>query len=162
MAHKNYKLKHRALANQVLVSILLEPEKHNQRSWGALFPEDGKPFQQCETTACVAGHAALLTGNASFNVDENNTDYIIDLKLNEKATEKFGGDESDFFWLGKKLFGLNKNDAAMLFFDTNDEEALQALAYIAADKKIDWLKIGEGKWSQEGVDNAFERLYEDN
>lgn len=159
MAHKNYKLKHRALANQVLVNILLEPEKHNQRSWGMFDLQEDVPLEQCATTACVAGHAALMTGNASFNLDENHIGYIVDLKLNEQATEKFGVDENDFFWLGKKLFGLNKNDAALLFYATNNDQAVQALAYIAADKKIDWFKIAE--FDEEKVETAFERFYED-
>ncbi len=144
----HYKYEARALANKVLVSIMLDPARHDQRNWGLReVPADYRSLEDCKTTACVAGYSVLFSDLArwdSHGLFESDGSKLL-LKVDEnKALEYFGEVDEvlDFEYIASELLDLSESDAYILFYDTSNEQARRALAYIAADKEIDWISIG--------------------
>lgn len=114
----------RKLAAQILEHITAHPEQHDQVSFGEK--------NDCGTTACIAGWAALLTDNAFFRKNSDD-EWRMFLKPN-------GSFES----LGADLLGMEYDDAWELFYCLDNEQAKAALGYVARGEEIDWYNIREG------------------
>lgn len=116
----------RKLAAQILEHITAHPEQHDQVSFGEK--------NDCGTTACIAGWAALLTDNAFFRKN-NDDEWRIFLKPDA---------EDSFESLGANLLGMEYDDAWELFYCLDNEQAKAALGYVARGEEIDWYNIREG------------------
>ena len=98
------------LAQKILDQITEHPETHNQSSW----------VDTCGTTYCVAGWAV------AFNCQRGGAECeALFAGLRALAREL----NTAPYWstLGQKLLGLDDEDAASLFYST-DEEAPELLA----------------------------------
>lgn len=120
----------RKLAAQILEHITAHPEQHDQLSFGEK--------NDCGTTACIAGWAALLTDNAFFRKKfEDDESYGWRLVVKPDA-------EYSFESLGANLLGMEYDDAWELFYCLDNEQAKAALGYVARGEEIDWYNIREG------------------
>ena len=114
-------------AQAVLNVIQNHPERHDQANWGE--------HTDCGTTMCVAGHIAYMNGVADFReVLEEPYRTILYMK------PEIHMDFDDY--AGDKL-NLPEWDRELLFYDCNEDQAIEALEYIAAGKEIDWETIME-------------------
>ena len=135
------------LAKQILDTFKAKPERHAQSTWGefigwneldrltALGPERKltREEEDCNTTCCVAGYAALITGNAYFTTHNKR------LMIAEGTPE---AEFEDWKGLGARLLGLPENEAHRLFFDTTDDQAVAALEYLVKGELPDWNEVG--------------------
>ena len=122
-----------ALAQQVLDHVEAHPENHDQGNWGKK--------NECGTTMCIAGTAALLSGSAHFEQIRHPYHNNAYLRINEDIAHNYRGDT--FFELGKDLLGLEAEDAFQIFYCLENDKAKEALRYVANGKQVDWDKINE-------------------
>lgn len=113
------------LAEKILEQIDRHPESHEQAHWGEK--------TECGTSACICGWAALINEDAHYEPLFAGSTHDI-LVLNSGA-----GD--DWINYGAKVLGLSVMDADRLFMNTNNEEAKEALKYIAKGDRIPWHEI---------------------
>lgn len=138
------------LAEKVLRSILTYPDKHDQNSWFELddfetVPEADEPIEReefdgevtetrvitvkgmlegsCETTACVAGWAALHAGWSVRTTRIEGYGEIEQYAISPTGEEVGFGRSIDFQEQGQEALNLDDGDASKLFFDTTDETA---------------------------------------
>ena len=113
----------RAMAREIADFIKSHPERHDQSSWvyvldanegapGAEYAEALKQPDLCNSTMCVAGTALFL---------EHGTEVF-------KKEWQMGHDFEDE---GASLLGLTYEEANYLFYDTNNEEALDMVEGLA-------------------------------
>ena len=112
------------LAEKILITILKNPEMHDQSEWGL--------GDECGTTACVCGHAAIINGDAEYRPEDDEK-----LKLKLKDLSRYVNWEE----YGKQALGLKENDSYRLFYKCSNAQAVEALAYLARGEKIDWSKV---------------------
>jgi hypothetical protein len=101
------------LARKVLDQIRSFPETHSQ---GSYIKEN-----ECGTTCCIAGHALAFSG---YEITENSKPEI------EKAYDflRPDGTTIDFVWdEAKDLLGLSRDEAVRLFFEWDNEAAIELL-----------------------------------
>lgn len=106
----------RALAQKTLDYIHSNPEGHDQRDF---FPDADATTGSCGTTMCIAGTALAIKHNFNFNRIREVAIY------HPRSYEGAGGD----------ALGLNEDEAQAIFYDMDNERALQKL------KKV---VVGEG------------------
>lgn len=102
------------LARKVIEHIEAHPEEHRQEFFAAKL--------DCGTTACIAGHALLLSGEYGLDAlgedeiefDFHRTDGSGDFVLTSEA--------------GQEILGLTDEQRDTLFFDLQDED--EALDYL--------------------------------
>ena len=112
-------------AEAVLDVIERNPEKHDQGVWGEQ--------NACGTTACVAGHIALLNDDAQYILNHANRMILM---LNPGTVQR------GFEWYAGEKLGLEDDDAYLLFYKTNNEQAKEALKYLAKGESIPWDIVG--------------------
>lgn len=111
------------LAEKIHDQIDRHPESHEQAHWGEK--------NECGTSACICGWAALMNGDAHYEPLFLGVDILV---LNDDA-----GD--DWINYGAKVLGLNELDADKLFMETSNTQAKEALKYIAKGERIPWDEI---------------------
>lgn len=102
-------------AQAVLDKIRMHPELHDQN----FFDMD----KHCGTSHCVAGWAIDIHKKLNPNV-------LLDCDHNDSLG--YSGS------IGAKLLCLNEEDADILFYRTNNQQALHAMEYLAKGDRIDW------------------------
>lgn len=112
------------LAQAILESIEKSPRSHSQLIWGETW--------ECGTTMCIAGWAAFLADEASFEFTGRN-EYP-EYRLRTKSGDLFS-------IVSGELLGLDAENADRLFFTLDNDAAMDALRYVAEGKAIDWSKI---------------------
>jgi len=101
----------RETAQMVLDQITSKPQSHNQGFW-----EEG---EGCGTNRCVGGWAQFFhEGKVDFSEGQNHVDF--------KARE---------------YLAINESDSLQLFWNTNNEQAVAALEYLARGEQIDWAEV---------------------
>lgn len=142
--------KHQLLAGIILDYTTKYPERHNQQKWvsGDFNPNTEKPG--CGTTGCVAGYTVLFTNDSRFNLEKDSwtDEYTI--------VPSEGTRYASFKDAGREHLGLSEADASVLFFHTTEQQARDALAYLARGEKIDWYSIIEN-FDPSNVWNEWER-----
>lgn len=113
----------KALAQQISDYFLVYPERHEQDTWVWLGDNDGETYLRveeelteqnvCNTTMCIAGSAVFMTRS----LDEFK-------KFHANAAHTYDNEAG-------KLLGLNLREGQWLFYETNNEEALDAVRAIA-------------------------------
>jgi len=113
----------RARADAVVEYIKAHPERHNQSNWAEILDEqiedmidepggNVNDIPMCKTTMCVAGTAAWQKhGNVIFTQNWQ--------------------DRHDWMKEGMALLGLSYAEANYLFYDTDNEEALDIVEGLA-------------------------------
>lgn len=141
--------KEQALAQVILGYITEHPERHDQGEWTNLDDkyDSEEQVEACGTTGCVAGYSVLFSNDPRFkfvtNVNVMGHKYItIQPKLD--AFDEYSGYNGSWFEAGKENLGLSEIDAKKLFYRTTNEEAREALGYLARGEKIDWRKVYRG------------------
>lgn len=129
----------RELAAEILKQVRSHPDTHDQTQWGSCNDPNNNA---CKTTACIAGWAAILTGQAEYEYSPSVGNYHL--------VPPLGG---DFLIIGQKALGLDDFDTSTLFYDCNDSEAAQALEYIVIGERIDWVEV----LGQEYIDDVISR-----
>lgn len=124
------------LAKVILDYITLHPELHNQELWvdihGMIDSVD--QLEPCGTSACVAGYAVLFSNDPHFEF-EVERGYVEISPVDDVDKEEL------FYDRGRKLLGLDHEDANSLFYRTSNEEARKALVYLAQGEEIDWDEV---------------------
>jgi hypothetical protein len=110
-------------AQAVLDIIRLYPEAHDQKVFEVLDVQFLD--SQCGTMRCVAGWAQWLHDGIvdTSRCSLDNPRWVVEVRAAE-------------------VLGLNDDDASMLFFSTDEEQAIAALEYVARGEPIDWDAIG--------------------
>lgn len=124
-------------AQAVLDIIEQNPKSHDQRWWGNYNNRD-LIENECHTTQCIAGHLALMNEDAQY-VDRNlrlNSDFVADGSFSSSL------DEGNWIRYGKNKLGLSDQDAELLFMQTNNDQAHEALKYLAKGETIPWDIVG--------------------
>jgi hypothetical protein len=137
--------KQQVLSGVILDYITKHPEKHDQSDWfkGNYDPD---ATNSCGTTACVAGYAILFSNDPRFKYEKNVDGRYELVTIKPKSNDVFFDDA------GMELLGLASIDASILFYETNNEQARQALEYLARGEQIDWSEIIENFDMDEYVD----------
>jgi hypothetical protein len=110
------------LAQRVVDYIEAHPEEHRQsdfigRNWD----------NACGTTACICGHAMLLSGEYKIVFDDSRQAAIADLT---------GAHAGEYSAVGKRLLGISQEDMDYLFFVLqDDQEAVDYLKSLIAQEK---------------------------
>lgn len=113
---------------RVLTFIITNPELHDQSEY------------VCGTTACIAGTALL------FDLFDNNRDEVIDtLQAGRAYVDIFPKHtlihfDSDYIWefdTARDLLGLTEAQAAELFYELDEVQAVKKLALLAAEEPDD-------------------------
>jgi hypothetical protein len=107
-----------ALADQILAQVLMEPESHNQATWGE---EAG-----CGTTHCIAGWACALTPGVSLVWEGGNVSSVW-----EAGELKTVGETA------RRLLGLSPEQAHQLFFRSANARAIELLKDYANEAKAE-------------------------
>lgn len=107
------------LARDIVIQMTHHPETVDLMSWGKT--------DECGTTACVAGWAALLSGHAKY--DEHGL-----LGLFGTAQEEYG--RSGFQSFGRHALGLDADLAYHLFHNTDETHAVEILSLVAEGKEL--------------------------
>lgn len=108
------------LAKKVLDYIEAHPKEHDQNSF-----IDHKPV--CGTTKCIAGHAMLLSGE--FEVK----DITVSSSYSFLAIAKAGSnEEADYEAEGRRVLGISSEQANHLFFNLDNDEAIDYLNQLIA------------------------------
>ena len=97
------------LAEKVLSHIEHDPDSHYQGSW----------INECGTTACIAGHAMLASGQYVRRQSE----YSELVHLVHKDTGKLAEPVID----GARLLGLTSDDATNIFMEMDEDVAIRKL-----------------------------------
>lgn len=105
------------LAEKVLAKIHTHPEWHYQGTW---------IDQECGTTACIAGHAMLASGEYVREQDENGNWRFVD-----KATGHVPSPDQS----GARLLGLDIDIAMNIFLDTSERSAIHKLQRLVDEAK---------------------------
>jgi hypothetical protein len=125
---ENVKMEPIEILREIQARWDMDKERHEQSSWGGLRVDDkGDEIEiedvpeLCNTTACLAGEAAIVTGNADYKVfyhDDKNPQKItgVDLSLTGKYQDW------DFIDAGAEILGLEHDHAYYLFMDADHEE----------------------------------------
>lgn len=112
----------RAAAQGVADYIEAHPEQHNQSAWVQVFDQEGNELDTedysledlnvCKTTMCVAGTAAFQRDGKQIFTDQWQRTHT---------------------WMdeGMKILGLRFDEANSLFYDTDNEEALDVVKGLA-------------------------------
>jgi hypothetical protein len=99
------------LANDVREAVIMSPEGHDQVYYGKV--------TDCGTTACLAGHAMLLSG------------YTLRRGRRAGSSAEFlrpNGSVVDYeFWEAWRLLGLTYGEASHVFHCLNNSEAIDRL-----------------------------------
>ena len=130
------------ISERQMAQMILEDLKNNKR---VLDMENWGYETDCSTTACIAGHAALIANLAEY-VDMDRNDQSLDFisTIDELPPRKIllmKDEKSMFDRTAAKLLGLTDSDAERLFYGTSNYSAVAALEYLAAGKDIDWDEI---------------------
>lgn len=107
------------LAEKVLAKIHEHPEMHYQGTW---------IDEECGTTACIAGHAMLASGEYVRQQNEEGWWQYVDKKTGEvpSAAET-----------GARLLGLDPRAAKRIFMDMDEPSAISRLQYLVDEAKND-------------------------
>lgn len=105
------------LAEKVLAKIHAHPEMHYQGTW---------IDTECGTTACIAGHAMLASGEYVRQQNGNGNWFLVD-----KAT----GHVSRPAETGARLLGLDPDVAMNIFLDTSEHSAIHKLQRLVNEAK---------------------------
>lgn len=100
-------------AKWILDTITEEPERHDQSTWIGL--------DECGTSRCVGGWAAFLHPD----VFQGNHDMEV----------------GAFTATGMAALCLSYEEATVLFYDTDNAEAIRALEFLAKGEVIDWRAV---------------------
>lgn len=105
------------LAEKVLSHIEGDPDSHYQGSW----------INDCGTTACIAGHAMLASGEYIRELDENGK-YA---RLIHRVTRQ----QSEPLIAAKDLLGLDGFQAQSIFMEMEEDQAIAKLRYLVDEAK---------------------------
>ena len=110
------------LARRVLERITSEPESHLQAVWAHRLGagEDNHPIVGCGTTLCVAGWAHVLNGGQVF------------AQTMVWGESRFLPKEG-WFEAGQRALDISDDEAFVLFFTEDDDEAVALLSRMIAD-----------------------------
>lgn len=112
--HPGFKLAYGQETAQFILDIIkAAPHRHDQSTW--------QMDDTCGTTRCVGGWAAFL-----------HPDVFLD-SIEEE--------EGRFTATGMKTLKLCYDEAATLFYDTDNAEAVRALEFLAKGEVIDWRAV---------------------
>jgi hypothetical protein len=92
---------------QVRDIILFEPERHDQGSWITMAGSRSRLNNLCNTPACVAGHAAILSG---LLVATRNMHGIWNISTVHREDELPYEPSPDYARIGVKALGLEEYD----------------------------------------------------
>lgn len=124
-----------ALAEEIMALILMEPEKLDMTLFVARldrvvalgdddYYDAGDLRDDCGTTACIAGWAALLTLPASARIRSG---QIIEICGREQHIDVYAA---------AKL-GISRELSQLLFYDVDDSEAVPALKFLIGNPDAD-------------------------
>lgn len=119
------------LAEKILKLITTKPELHDQTSWSGHGEADdpNQDYQECGTTACIAGWATIL----HHNLEPIKREFPATDFYNAYYTYSFSPPNGqDWDVVGRDALGIGSALATQLFLETNNEEAVAALADIVA------------------------------
>lgn len=134
--------KEQALAQVILGYITEHPERHDQSQWADIDDtiKTAEEVNACGTTGCVAGYSVLFSNDPRFEYETNETRTGTYVSIQPKLVKfpDYLGSNGAWFEAGKENLGLNEMDAKKLFYKTTNEEAREALGYLARGEKINW------------------------
>lgn len=121
------------LAEQIIGLILMEPERFRMNAF-----YEGDPYTAgqlrsawpCGTTACIAGHAALLTAPD-------------DAVARDGVLEYPDAPPEAMFSVARRALGISMAMADCLFYHVNDEEAVTALKFLIGNPAADACDLAE-------------------
>lgn len=136
------------LSLEILEFFQKHPELHDQADFMNPYEADKSKVRDvpdlqargCGTTRCVAGEAVILGAPELLRVEFNESSGYVEIYLakpGEEKVDKF----PDWDTTAQKLLGLDDNHSYTLFYIASDEEALEALKYMAEGKVPDWKVI---------------------
>lgn len=137
--------KEQVLAQVILGYITEHPERHDQQQWVDIDDnvKTAEEVNACGTTGCVAGYSVLFSNDPRFQYETNESRRGTYVSIQPKLGKfpEYTGDNGAWFQAGKENLGLSEVDAKKLFYRTTNEEAREALGYLARGEKIDWRKV---------------------
>lgn len=105
------------LAEKVLAKIHAHPEMHYQGTW---------IDEECGTTACIAGHAMLASGEYVREQDEDGIWRFVNKKT---------GVRPDYRATGARLLGIDHDASINIFMDTDNSRAIHKLQSLVDEAK---------------------------
>ena len=115
------------LAEQIISIILMQPDRLDMRSFISHWADGTvgafRDDWPCGTTACIAGHVALLTAPADASVRH------IMHTFTREADDK-GNPRRLVEVMAREALDIPWDVADVLFFETEDDEAVPALKYL--------------------------------
>jgi hypothetical protein len=108
------------LAERIIGQILMEPERFDMGEWVSETGTIGQLRENCGTSACIAGWAAMLTLPLNARVG------------GDRATRVFlcDGTDEPVSVAAERALGLEPDVADVLFTETGDDEAVVALKFL--------------------------------
>lgn len=113
--------------------------------------ESDQSERGCGTTACIAGHAAMLSADFKFSTEDSEADVsgeFLDAMLGSEGRSKGASLIDAFVKTGAKFLGLHSRAASSLFYPKIDggerldeitsEEAIEVLENLKKTGKVDW------------------------
>ena len=123
----------RAEAVHIIISNV--PELHNQESWTT--------ETACGTKRCVAGWTLFNEGYSDLTIRIWGS-YEHQLLMSHTAAK------------AAELLGINRRDAYILFYQTDNAEAVAAMEWLAAGKQLQWREIlGDDRFKVVDLQAAF-------
>lgn len=105
------------LAEKVLAKIHEHPEMHYQGTWLE---------SECGTTACIAGHAMLASGEYVRQQDEYGSWLLVDKETGVKPSPSVAG---------ARLLGLDDAIAMNIFMEMDESSAIHKLQHLVDEAK---------------------------
>lgn len=98
------------LLKDVRDTIIKNPDSHNQSSW------------ICDTTMCIAGHAAVLSGRAELRVDEPYGAYLA--SVSDPELSLYASD------VGEEVLDLTEEERMYLFYCMDNETSIRRIDHL--------------------------------
>lgn len=124
------------LLKDVRDTIIMNPDSHNQSSW------------ICDTTMCIAGHAAVVSGRAEVRVDKLYGVYLANVSDPEESL--YASD------VGVEVLDLTDDERHYLFYCFDNETSIRRIDHLLelweAGKVLD--DIPEEDWIEDPTEDA--------
>lgn len=104
------------LAEKVLTHLHEYPEAHYQGAW----------LNECGTTACIAGHAMLASGEYVRQQNDHGNWRLVDKETGYAEPPSL---------IGARLLGLDEEIAGNIFFDMDEASAIAKLQHLVDEAK---------------------------
>lgn len=117
------------LIEKVHRHIVDNPEQHDQALWAV-------KANSCGTVACAAGHALIFSGlDIMWEVTPAKASSIGEEIRRMRFARMPDGRREAISVAAREVMGLTRAEAEKLFFDTDDDEAVDMLAEILEEKR---------------------------